>query len=130
MIAVISYRKMSIDKFGLSKLRNDTDDSYHHWSGIVRNYVRENALCCVVTDFDARLRKIRRLAQPEINTDAVNKLYVDQYIKTLMNHQKESDERLTSLEKDVRALQIAINELQHTIIKAESETTTNSNERQ
>jgi len=43
------------------------------------------------------------LAQPEADIEAVNKL--EQCVKTLMNQQKESDKRLTSFEKDVRALQ-------------------------
>ena len=120
---------MSISKFGLSERRND--DSSQRWSGIVRNYVRKNALCLVASDFDARLHKIRRLALPEADTDAANKLFVEQHIKTLVNHQKESDERQTLCEKDVRALQAAINELQQIISKTESETTTTKeNERQ
>jgi len=82
---------------------------------------------CVATDFVARLCKIH-LAQLEADTGAVNKLYVKQRIKTLMNQQKESDERLTSFEKDVRALQTIINEFQRAIIKAELETSTNNNE--
>jgi len=119
---------MSINKFGISERRND--DSSQRWNAIVRNYVRENALCRVATDFDARLHKIRRLALPEADTDAANKLFVEQHVKTLANHQKESDERQTLCEKDVRALQAAVNELQRIIIKTESEITTKENERQ
>ena len=52
----------------------------------------------------------------------------EQRFKTLTNLLKESDERLTLFEKDVRALRTAINELQRIIIKTESETTT-KNER-
>jgi len=40
---------------------------------------------CVATDFDVRLCKIRHLEQLEADTDTVNKLYVEQRIKTLMN---------------------------------------------
>jgi len=51
--------KMPISKFGhLSDQRND-DDFCHHWNGIMRNYVHENALYRVATDFDARLCKVR-----------------------------------------------------------------------
>jgi len=60
----------------------------------------------VATNFDVKLCKIRHLEQSEADIDAVNKLYVEQRVKTLMNQQKESNERLTSFEKDVRALQI------------------------
>jgi len=96
---------MLISKFGLSKKKND-DDSYHRWNDIMKNYVYENVLFPFATDFDARLCKIRHLAQPEVDTDAVNKLYVEQRVKTLTNQQKASDERLTSFKKDVWALQI------------------------
>jgi len=54
---------------------------------------------CVATDFDVRL------SSSADDIDAINKLYVEQRVKTLTNQQKESDERLTLFEKDVRALQ-------------------------
>lgn len=92
---------MPINKFGLFDSRNDAPGTNGSWDRLVKSYVHENALCRVVTDFDARSRKIRRVAQPEADTDAVNKLYVQSCVKRLMNRQKESDEKLTSLEKDV-----------------------------
>lgn len=104
---------MHINKFGISEQSKDVTNaiSYRRWSGLMRNFVRDNALCRVVTDFDARSRKIRRVAQPETDTDAVNKLYLDRCVKTLRNQLKESDEKLAALEKDVRALQTVVNEL-------------------
>jgi len=95
----------------------------------MKSYVHENALCRVVTDYDARSRKIRRVAQPEADTDAVNKLYVESCVKRLMNRQKESDEKLTSFEKDVRAIQIVLDKLQRAA-NANSETAINLNEQQ
>ncbi|EFN67666.1 hypothetical protein EAG_06103 [Camponotus floridanus] len=89
----------------------------------VTSYLRQNALCRVATDYDVRSRKIRRVTPPEVDTDAVNKLYVEECIKTLKNQQKESDEKLTAFEKGVRTLQTAINELQRAI-NANSETAT------
>ena len=77
----------------------------------MRSFVREKALCRTATDFDARSRKIRRVAQPETDGDAVNKLYVDRCFKSVTEQRKESDEKLTAFEKDVRALQAAVNEL-------------------
>jgi len=103
------HKKMPINKFGLFERRNNDDDS--HWSGLVRHYVRNNALCCVATDYDAKSRKIRRVAQPETDTDAVNKLYVEQCLKTVKNQQRKSNEKLIAFEKDVRALQAAVNKL-------------------
>jgi len=66
---------MPINKFGLSKQKND--DSYHRWNDIMRNYVYENAMCRVATDFDARLCKIRRVAlsvdDDDVNNDSSNR---------------------------------------------------------
>jgi len=45
----------------------------------------ENALCGVAMDFDVRLCKIRHLEQPEADIDIVNKLYVEQRVKTTTN---------------------------------------------
>ncbi|EFN60755.1 hypothetical protein EAG_00774 [Camponotus floridanus] len=58
------------------------------------------------------------------DNENLNKLYVEQYVKTLKNQQKESDEKLTAFEKDVRALQTEINKLRHTI-NTNSETAIN-----
>jgi len=70
---------MPISKFGLSEQRND-DDSVHCWNGVMRNYVYENVLCRVATDFDARfdarLCKIRRVALSIDDNDVVNKRFV------------------------------------------------------
>ena len=77
--------------------------------------MRNNALCRVATDYDAKSRKICYVAQPEADTDVANKQYVEQCFKIVKNQQRESDEKLTAIEKDVRALQTAINELRHAI---------------
>jgi len=61
---------MPISKFRLSEQRND-DDLYHCWNDIIKNYVYENPLCRVATDFDARLSKI------------VNKRFVQQNMQIL-----------------------------------------------
>jgi len=123
---------MPINKFGSFKPRNYTTGPSDHWD--IKSYVRENALCRVTTDYDARSRKIRRVAQPEADTDAANKLYVESCVKRLMNRQKESDEKLTSFEKDVRAIQSALNELQRAanarLTNVNSETVINLNEQQ
>ena len=103
---------MPINKFGISLGRGETQLNYQ-CSGLVRNYVRDNALCMVAANFDAKSRKIRRVAQPEADDDAVNKLYVDQCFKMSSNQQKALDEKLTAFEKDLQALRIAIHELRH-----------------
>jgi len=93
---------MPINKFGLFERRNNaTVNNWYHWNGLMRNYVHDNALCRVATDYDAKSRKIRHVAQPEADTNAANKLYVEQYLKIAKNQQRESDEKLTAIEKDV-----------------------------
>jgi len=92
---------MPINKFGLFERRND-DNNLYHWNELVRNYMRNNALCRVV--IDAKSRKIRYVAQLEADTDAANKLDVEQCFKIVKNQQRESDDKLTAIEKDVRAL--------------------------
>ena len=51
-------------------------DPYYQWSGLIRNYVRDNALCIVATDFDAKSRKIRHVALPVDDGEVANKRYV------------------------------------------------------
>jgi len=96
-IDVTHIKKIPISKFGLSKQRND-DDSYHRWNGIMRNYVYENVLCCVVTDFDARSCKIRRVALPVDNDDVVNKRFVQLNMHILKNEQDEIEKKIRSLQ--------------------------------
>lgn len=84
---------------------------YYQWSGLVRNYVRDNALCRVAADFDAKSRKIRRVAQPEADTDAANKRYVEQCMQDIKNQLHRMNERLHAFETDMRTLQIAVDEL-------------------
>lgn len=106
---------MPINKFGLSLQKSDTvviDKSYDRWSGLIRNYIRDNALCRTTTDFDAQECKIRRVAQPEIDSDAANKQYVEERVKYLKNQQEEFEKKIIAFEKDVHALRIVINDLQ------------------
>lgn len=75
------------------------------WNGLLRNYVRDNALCRSATDFDARFCKIRRVALPEANDDAANKLYVEQSINKLRKTQEEFEKNIARLHTVVHALQ-------------------------
>jgi len=86
-----------ISKFGLSEQRND-DDSYHRWNGTIRNYMYENALCRVATDFTARLCKIRRVALLVDDNDVVNKRFVQQSMQILKDWQDEIEKKITSLQ--------------------------------
>jgi len=66
--------------------------------GIMRNYVYENALCSVATDFYARLCKFRRVALPVDNDDDVNERFVQQNMQILNNGQYEIEKNITSLQ--------------------------------
>ncbi|XP_070165275.1 tropomyosin-like [Polyergus mexicanus] len=72
---------MSVNKFG-SSLRNRGYDArtgrLRPAIESLRNYVRDNALCLSSSiEYDARERKIKRLAQPEEDADAISKSYVE-----------------------------------------------------
>jgi len=102
---------MPISKFGLSDQRND-DDSFHRWNGIVRNYVYENALCCVAIDFDAKSCKIQRVALPVDDDNVVNKRFVQQNMQILKDRQDEIEKNMQILkngqddiEKNITSLQ-------------------------
>jgi len=103
---------MPISKFGLSEQRNDDDDSYHRWNGIIRNYVYENALCRVATDFDARLCKIRRVALPVDDDDVANKRFVQQSMQILKDRQNEIESKLESLQNSAT---ISLNYMQQSL---------------
>ena len=95
------YVEMPINKFGVSLEKNGAVRmDYYKWNGVLRNYMRDNALCVVGADFDAKSRKIRRVAQPLADTDAVNKLYVEKSIKFLRQQQEELERKLAVFQKD------------------------------
>lgn len=102
---------MPINKFGISLGRSGTDP-YYQYSGLIRNYVRDNALCVATTDFDAKSRKIRRVALPVDDSDAVNKRYVQQNMQILKNQQDEMEKKIATYQNNV---QIMINELREMI---------------
>jgi len=63
---------MPIKEFGTS-LEKSRAELYYQWSGLFRNFVRDNALCMDAVDFDAKSRKIRRMALPVDDDDVANK---------------------------------------------------------
>ena len=101
---------MPINKFGssLDKSRSAGSASimdYYKWNGLLRNYVRDNALCRSSADFDAKSLKIRCVAQPEADTDAVNKLYVENIITTLVQKHEEFKKNLMKQDINIHILQ-------------------------
>jgi len=101
---------MSINKFGLSL--GPPSNSYYQWNGLLRNYVRDNALCQTASGFDARSRKIRRVAQPEADSDASNKQYVETCVKPLKDQQEEFEKKIIAFETNMQALRIMMDEMQ------------------
>jgi len=78
----------------------------------MRNYVYENALCRVATDFDAKSCKIRRVALPVDDDDVVNKRFVQQNMQILKDRQDEIEKNMQILkngqdeiEKNITSLQ-------------------------
>jgi len=51
--------------------------------------MRDNVLCMGAADFDAKSRKIKRVALPVDDDDVTNKRYVLQSVKILKNRQDE-----------------------------------------
>jgi hypothetical protein len=94
-LSVIIDGEMSINKFGLSL--GASNNSYYQWNALLRNYVRDNTLCRTASGFDARSRKIQRVARPEADNDAVNKVYVDTSIKQMRDQQEEIEKKIATL---------------------------------
>jgi len=69
------------NKFGSSF--GGISESHYQWRGLLRNYVRDNALCIAADDFNAKSHKIRRLVTDD--ADAANKRYVQQSIHDLID---------------------------------------------
>jgi len=96
---------MPINKFGTSLGRSGTEPYYQ--CGLLRNFVRDNALYMGAADFDAKSRKIKRVALPVDDDD--NKRYVLQSVKILKDRQDEIEKKIATLQNN---MQIMINELQ------------------
>jgi len=92
---------MPINKFSIRSepfgRRNETK-SYNQWNGLFRNYVRDNALCVVAVNFDAKSRKIWRVALPIDDGDAANKRYVQQSMQILKDRQDEIEKKIGLLQ--------------------------------
>jgi len=84
---------MSINKFGL--LFVEGSESLYQWRGLLRNYVRDIALCIAAADFDAKSCKIRQLALPV--DDAANKRYVQQSVHDLIDCLNEIERKIVAL---------------------------------
>ena len=99
--------EMSINKFGVSLEKSGVARmDYYKLNGVLRNYMRDNALCVVGADFDAKSRKIRRVAQPVADTHAVNKLNVQnsvQNISQALNSIPQPDNEIRKVKESITA---------------------------
>jgi len=86
---------MSINKFGIL-LGRSRAEPYYQWSGKLRNYVHDNGLCVLAADFDAKSRKIRRIALPIDDDDVANKWYVEQSMQILKDRQNREEDSIAS----------------------------------
>lgn len=77
---------------------------FYKWNGMLRNYVRSNALCLKTNDFDARSRKIRHVATPQCDDDAANKLYVANSIQIFRGWQEIIETRLDLIQQEMLSL--------------------------
>ncbi|KYM95352.1 hypothetical protein ALC62_14003 [Cyphomyrmex costatus] len=68
-------------------------------------------------DFDAKSRKIRRLALPVDDTDAANKRYVQQSVQDLKDRLDEIERKITSFQNNV---QIMLNDFEKKIREAKN----------
>ncbi|XP_076278317.1 uncharacterized protein LOC143208119 [Lasioglossum baleicum] len=84
---------MPINKFG-AMLRNESNKD----GETCKNYVRSSALCLDGDAFDARDRKIRRLASPTNDADAVNKVYMDKKMTHIL---KACDAKSSKLREEI-----------------------------
>ena len=83
-------------------LRGSGSEPYYQWSGLLRNYVRDNALCMVAADFDAKSRMIRRVAPPVDDGDVTNKQYVEQSVQILKDRQDEFEKKMMAFQNIVQ----------------------------
>jgi len=58
--------------------------------------VRDNALCVVANDFNAKSCKIKRIALPVDDSDAANKRYLLQNIQILKDRQNEIERKIAT----------------------------------
>lgn len=105
---------MSINKFGISLGRNGTNP-YYQYSGLIRNYVRDNSLCMVAANYDAKSRKIQRVAPPVDDSDVANKWYVQESMKILKDRQDEFDRKVNEFQHNMQILKDQLNKLERDI---------------
>lgn len=90
---------MPISKFGFSLEKSETRAAvdYYKWNNFVRSYIHDNTLCLIDGDFDANLRRIKHIAEPLTNDDAVNKQYVEGRLQSLKAQLDNFEEKLIIL---------------------------------
>jgi len=78
----------------------------------MRNYVYENTLCRVATDFDARLCKTWRVVLPIDDDDVVNKRFMQQNMQILKDRQDTIEKNMQILKNGQDEIEKKITSLQ------------------
>jgi len=78
----------------------------------MKNYVYENTLCRIATDFDAGLCKIRCVTLPVDGDDIANKQFVQQSMQILKDRQNEIESKLGLLQNSA---DISLNYMQQSM---------------
>lgn len=94
--------------------------NFYKWNGILRNYVHSNALCLKTNDFDARSRKIRHVAQPQFDSDAANKLYVENSIDIIRERQETIEKRLDLIQQEMLTVRNEIHKIYQYVQRIET----------
>lgn len=97
-----AQHEMSVNKFGDSLNRASGDDRRAIES--LRGYVRNSALCLDPDHYDAKKRRIVRVARPSLENDVTNKAYVDDAFV-------ERDRSLTQTQNDVEKVRESVSDL-------------------
>lgn len=103
---------MPINKFGISLGSCGATGSYYEREALVRNHVRPIALCLDGTSYDARSRKIIHVAQPDTDSAAANKRYVDACVASVNKRLQEYEKAMTAFRKDILTLREIIQDMQ------------------
>ncbi|XP_070170812.1 coiled-coil domain-containing protein 39-like [Polyergus mexicanus] len=115
---------MSVSKFG-SPLKNRGYDArtgrLRPAIESLRSYVRDNALCLSSSiEYDARERKIKRLAQPEEDADATSKSYVEGITSQLRKDANEAAQGVILLFTRLAQLDSALDAVENSISRIET----------
>lgn len=104
---------MSINKFGISLQDDKHLHRFDETQYLERNFILNKALCLDGDNYDAKSRKIIHIADPQEDTDAVNKLYMRKNFDSLINDIKKCEEFQRDTTEKIRDLVEKTNSIEH-----------------